>query len=684
MPGQVSGQVPGQAQQPESPEFAPTSYALQAPPTMSTSYALQAPEVPQDGAPSLEKSAPVAGAPAGAPGGVPGYGYPNPGVPPQQPAPGMGYGYPNPQQPPQPQQGMPPMGQPGMPPMDPSMQGMQGMQGVPPMAPPMGQSMPGQSMPGQPMPGQPMPGQPMPGQPMPGQPMPGQPMPQQPPFGQPGYPQDPYQQDPYQQGQFAPQGPGPYPQGPGPYPQDPYAQGQPMPGQPDPYQLPPMAPPMGQPMPGMPPARSGPPMGLIFGAIGGVVALALIIVVAVVAFGGNSGGGGGGGGGNNGTPTLAAGWKTANGTDSGNLIGSWITDKNLIRVGDTVSAYSLADGSVAWTVSPPSGASVPCGMSPTVSSAGVGTIAFGSDDHSCTNVVGVDTTTGRELWNLKLNIPQGGSASQVNTFISGTVATITGSGVIGGVDLTSGNTAWQYKPRGQYCNDDAYSGGGVVLVNEFCADVNPTYVLTALDGATGKQLWQKTESDNVMFTSVLNGSPLVAQQDGSGGQPVTNIYDSSGNATPVTGGDPISANGSARNQLVVRMLNSTTMLTESQNSSSNPGIEALNVSNGQVLWTYYGQNKAGATLALLSQTNTSGQIYAISQPGDTYNGPGGSLVQLDPTTGKATVVAGLPSSMDSTSFVGETALVAPGTGSAQPRVYLVNEGSELPEVQELR
>ncbi|MEY9845242.1 hypothetical protein ABH940_002312 [Streptacidiphilus sp. BW17] len=560
-----------------------------------------------------------------APGGpgIPGYGYPSPNVPPQQPpAAGAGYGYPTAP----PQQGMPPV----LP------QGQPGQQGMPPMPPPMGQ-----------------------------------PMPQQQPFGQFG----PYQQVPYQQGQFVPQGS--YPQS------SPYAQGQPMPGQPGPYQQvpgqqPTMAPPI-QGMPPMPPAgQGGPKKGLLYGAIGGGLAL-ILIIVAVFVFGGGGGGGPLGGGGS--APALATGWHTNVGPQQDSLVGNWLTDKYVVRGSvDGVKAYDRASGTLAWTVQPPTGANVPCSMSPTVSSSGIGTIAFGTDDHTCTTVVGVDTSTGHVLWNtpLTLSSSSGATPSDATTLINGNVAAVLSDGLIDGVDVSSGTPVWTYKPRDQSCSFSLAGAGSTILSYDFCPNASQPYMMTALNAATGAQLWQTPGSDQKTVEAVLSSSPLIAQVQGADGTNSTNLYDSSGNPTPVSGGNSIEGGGTP----IVQMVGSTTLVAETTAGSSGDtaGVEAIDVTSGKVLWTYLGDNKAGADLAFAPGTSGTA-IYALSSPPSMGGSGNGALVTLSPTTGAATTLATLPYSSGTDIFAARGPLIVPGSGSAHSQVYLINYGSVVPGIQ---
>lgn len=491
-------------------------------------------------------------------------------------------------------------------------------------------------------------------------------------FGQAGYPGGGHAQDPYQQAA----GPGAY-------------QMPPLPNAP--WQSAPLA----QPFPhgqagqagqaGFPRQVKSMPTGLVLGVVGGVTALGLVVTAAVLLSQGGSRGHGGSSSTGGSAAALTTGWSVTGSGGTEQLLGSWITDRYLVRVTDTggAKAYDLTSGSLAWTVQPPAGASVPCTMSPTLSSSGIGTIGFGADAESCTVLVAVDTATGRELWTSPLTNKDHSSPGMETTFIDGDVVDLVGDNVLGGVNLTTGAPVWGYKPRGRYCNVYSYGGAGVVLVDDYCADVSPAYVVTALDGATGRQLWQKPGSGHVEFGTVLAGSPVVAQVDTTSGDTVTQRYDRSGNPTQLTAGTPISSRSAGRTTPVARMLNSTTMLVATQNSAYTPGIEAVDLTDGAVLWSYAGANRTGAELAF-SVEDATGRIYALSNPADTAGGATGSVVSLDPATGAPTTLASLPDAASGTQFLAGVTLVQPGGDSAHPKVYFVGYGSYAPGVQQYR
>jgi outer membrane protein assembly factor BamB len=306
-------------------------------------------------------------------------------------------------------------------------------------------------------------------------------------------------------------------------------------------------------------------------------------------------------------------------------------------------------------------------MSPTVSASGIGTIGFGPNVDSCTTLVGVDTNTGKTLWSTSLTTSDHTEASETSTFVDGQVGVIVNGNVLGGVDLTNGHVVWGYKARGQYCNAYPYGGAGTVIVDDYCADVQPEYMLTALDGATGKQIWQKQESDHIQISSILDGSPIIATTE-SGGSDSAFVYDTRGNSTPLALTNPVQSPtrlNSADSGAV--SLGPSTLLVPTNSSSSKQGISAVNPTTGTTLWSYDGQSHGGAVLLRTPQSASSAapaKVYAISFSPGYSSDEAPTIVSLDPTSGKATAIAKLPSNLTPVEY-------SPGT------VYLLPNGQIL-------
>ncbi|MFC1416540.1 outer membrane protein assembly factor BamB family protein [Streptacidiphilus cavernicola] len=471
-----------------------------------------------------------------------------------------------------------------------------------------------------------------------------------------GYPQV------QQGGGYPPQGQGGYPQQPGSYPPPqaspqqgfPPAQGYPA-GQGQGYPAP-VPPPMqgypqtqGYPQQGYPVAAPAPRRGIrkgaVLGIIGGVLALAIVgTVIAVV---NNSGGSHG-----KDANTLNAAWTVASMGSGDQMVGSWVTSTELVRAGTGtgVVAYDLATGHKLWTLTPPSDATKPCTMSPTVNSAGIGTIGFGTDTHSCSYVAGVDTATGQILWKVDLTDSSDPTASSADTFVQGSVATVLSLGRAGGFDTKTGKEIWLNPARGKYCNEEAFGTTGAVVVNDFCADVTPEQTLTALNPATGKRLWRKTESQSVIEGYFLNGSPLVAMLSSNSKGPVS-IYSSTGTAKQLDMSNFTLDNNSPTSVKLGQTLVAQSAEDLSDSTSTAGQVVAFDLGTGDQLWRYNGESDHGAVLV---QTTSGSNVYAIST--GTYSGSP-HFVQLDPVTGKSTIIGALPSDANDW-FVSEDVLYA--------------------------
>lgn len=81
-------------------------------------------------------------------------------------------------------------------------------------------------------------------------------------------------------------------------------------------------------------------------------------------------------------------------------VGNWVLDGAVVRARtDGLTSFDLADGRERWNVDAPVRGSA-CAMSDTVPD-GVGVIAFGREAGPCDTVWGIDTASGRKLWERK-------------------------------------------------------------------------------------------------------------------------------------------------------------------------------------------------------------------------------------------------------------------------------------------
>ncbi|WP_406432864.1 PQQ-binding-like beta-propeller repeat protein [Streptomyces sp. NBC_01589] len=350
---------------------------------------------------------------------------------------------------------------------------------------------------------------------------------------------------------------------------------------------------------------------------------------------------------------LAPVWQIPPSAADDELIGSWLTDKLLIRASTRggVTAYDLTDGSVVWSAALPSNAaksgSRPCAMSPTLTAEGHGTVAFGKDSNSCTALAGIDTSTGTILWTMPLVDSAHPTAMSARTYLQGDVATIVSENFLGGLDVRTGHRVWGFHPRGYYCNAYDWGADGIIVVDDYCADSKHLFTLTAYDGRTGKVLWSQTQDAHTDLAHVFSGSPLIASVH-KAGQDSVRVFAPSGRSrklavgnTEIAPGNGVAADHSAR-------LVGTVLVTPAQTAGGGE-IDAFDTTTGAKLWSYH-------ATALATATAGDDRVYAIAGPAAAPQ-----LVKLDPRTGRATVAAALPAA-DHQHFAAGTVYVTPDGG----------------------
>ncbi|WUH90978.1 PQQ-like beta-propeller repeat protein [Streptomyces sp. NBC_00433] len=352
---------------------------------------------------------------------------------------------------------------------------------------------------------------------------------------------------------------------------------------------------------------------------------------------------------------LAPVWEVRAPAADDELIGSWLTQKLLIRASTRggLTAYDLADGSTRWTAAlPPTAAGSgtrPCAMSPTLTAGGLGTVAFGKDGNSCTDLAGVDTATGTVLWTVPLVDAAHPTAMGAATYLQGGVATIVSENFLGGLDIRTGRRVWGFKPRGYYCNAYTWGGVGTVLVDDYCADNKKPFTLTAYDGRTGGTLWTQTQDAHTDIAHVFSGSPLIAGVHKAGEDSVR-VFAPSGSSrklavgnTELVPGNDSDADHSAR-------LVGSVLVTPATTAAGSE-VDAFDTATGARLWAY-------PAVALAAAAPGDDHVYALAGPPASPQ-----LVRLDPRTGQATPVAELPpAATGKQRFTAGTVYVTPDGG----------------------
>ncbi|MEU6594371.1 PQQ-binding-like beta-propeller repeat protein [Streptomyces sp. NPDC046881] len=199
----------------------------------------------------------------------------------------------------------------------------------------------------------------------------------------------------------------------------------------------------------------------------------------------------------------------------------------VVRVrSDALAAYDAHDGDRRWTLRAPVRESV-CGMSEGVAD-GVGLVAFARYDKPCDTVWGVDTRTGRRLWERRIEgVPRFTSGSDSLLAADGGVAlALTGTGVEA-YGLTDGRPRWNADLRGAKadgtCAPDVVSAaGGTARVVVTCqGQEKGSGRVVTLDGATGRQrgsraLPVESPVDTAMVLSAEPFTLLLAERDERG------------------------------------------------------------------------------------------------------------------------------------------------------------------------
>ncbi|MFJ8044181.1 PQQ-binding-like beta-propeller repeat protein [Kitasatospora sp. NPDC096147] len=199
------------------------------------------------------------------------------------------------------------------------------------------------------------------------------------------------------------------------------------------------------------------------------------------------------------------------------LLGSWITADTLVRADSTgVHAYALADGKPAWTVTPPADGAVPCGLSPSVNSEGLGAALFrpAADPKSpCSLLAAVDTRTGKNVWTKPVSDAKENYTAHASVLADRIV--VVGEDRAAAWAAADGKDLWAYAGQGQYCSLSGTAAGSRVLLHSTCADSNPADQAVALNAADGKVHWWRGLNNQPKTVTVLSAEPAVLLTTGA-------------------------------------------------------------------------------------------------------------------------------------------------------------------------
>lgn len=298
------------------------------------------------------------------------------------------------------------------------------------------------------------------------------------------------------------------------------------------------------------------------------------------------------------TATLRQLWTTSGPKD--NLVGVWQTDHDVVRISSTgATGYDLATGKQLFTVAPPGPGLVPCSISPTLAPGDIGSIFYSQDGNfSCDTVIGVDATTGKQLWNLN-SVDKVVDAATGSTFVDGSVVVIASdSGAVAGVDAKTGDTKWKYAATAKECTVQNTGGrGAVVIVQERCtrhgSGSEGNYV--AVDAATGRHLWQTPTAPDYGLRAVISTNPVVilassSKSTLSGGDLKDGdeflAFDPAGKQTTTIPADDDQAGTNLNTPHPNALVAGTTLYADTRGDKGGDGVTAYSLTTGAELWSY--------------------------------------------------------------------------------------------------
>jgi outer membrane protein assembly factor BamB len=201
--------------------------------------------------------------------------------------------------------------------------------------------------------------------------------------------------------------------------------------------------------------------------------------------------------------------------------GSWIVGDTVVRAQlDQLAAYGVNGGETRWTYTIPD-PQLLCAASRSVSE-GVAVVAFGPQSGPCGTVVGLDLTSGRQLWQTTLTgseLPNQATPDFVS--VAGDLAVLAalpgGDGVTA-LDLHTGALRWQ-QPLPDGCSAAAVGAAVVAVVR--CAqiigdaDISVDYTVDAFDPNTGAPRWSTPISGSDADVTGLSFDPPLVEVRGT-------------------------------------------------------------------------------------------------------------------------------------------------------------------------
>lgn len=195
-------------------------------------------------------------------------------------------------------------------------------------------------------------------------------------------------------------------------------------------------------------------------------------------------------------------------------VGNWVVNGAVVRARtDGLTSYDLADGRERWSVEAPVRGSA-CAMSDTVVD-GVGIIAFGREEEPCDTVWGIDTASGRKLWERKITGVAGTGPTDGRVAADSGVAVALEPTAVRGFALRTGVPGWKLD-LGEGCSPVVASAaaGRTRVVVQCLRGADSAFgslELVSLDTAHGTQVRRtKLPAESRWETVfVVSGRPFV-------------------------------------------------------------------------------------------------------------------------------------------------------------------------------
>ncbi|MEU8922326.1 PQQ-binding-like beta-propeller repeat protein [Kitasatospora sp. NPDC048545] len=323
--------------------------------------------------------------------------------------------------------------------------------------------------------------------------------------------------------------------------------------------------------------------------------------------------------------------KGANTDGANQMLGVWGTDKLAVRADSTgIKAYNLTDGKEAWTIPVPAGSKELCTASYAANSKSIAAVSFNTGDSDCSTVGAVDLTQGKLLWSVKVSADR---MSSPTLSVTDNVVAI-GGNMVGALNVTTGQPAWQYQPRDKDCSVRGRAAGAQIAVSDRCyGGSGPKSQLVIVNAETGK-----ATSTPITLTGSIEQVDQVVQD-----KPLVLLMSSGPQGDYIL---PFDKDNKPGNQMSVKEAGSDSLRLSGQDealsrnvvsgstlyvqvSGTKPGINAYDLNTGKRLWAAT-TSSATNDMRLVSGTDKDGKVRAVVEQG--YDKPA-RLVTLSPTDG---------------------------------------------------